>query len=112
MAKESKVFGITMTGATVDFPAVMARKTTVVKQLVGGLGGILKSHGMKIIKGTGEIIDAKTVKVKETGETIKATRSSSQPAQFPARYPSPALTFPALSIPTAPCPLTSFRRAS
>ena len=31
----------------------MARKNTVVKQLVGGLGGILKSHGMTIIKGTG-----------------------------------------------------------
>jgi len=40
MAKESKIFGINMTGATVDFPAVMARKATVVKQLVGGLGGI------------------------------------------------------------------------
>ena len=31
----------------------MARKNTVVKQLVGGLGGILKSHGMTIVKGTG-----------------------------------------------------------
>jgi dihydrolipoamide dehydrogenase len=94
MAKESKVFGITMTGASVDFPAVMARKNTVVKQLVGGLGGILKSHGMTIVKGTGEIIDAKTVKVKETGETIKADKIIIATGSVPSKVPIPGIDLP------------------
>ena len=74
LAKESKTFGINIGDVKLDFPAVMARKNTVVKQLVGGLGGILKSHGMTIIKGTGQIVDATTVKVNETGEEIKADK--------------------------------------
>ena len=94
LAKESKVFGINISGSSVDFPAVMARKNTVVKQLVGGLGGILKSHGMTIIKGTGEIVDAKTVKVKETGETIKADKIIIATGSVPSRVPIPGIDLP------------------
>ena len=94
LAKESKVFGINISGASVDFPAVMARKNTVVKQLVGGLGGILKSHGMTIIKGTGEIVDAKTVKVKETGETIKADKIIIATGSVPSKVPIPGIDLP------------------
>ncbi|MCX5905099.1 MAG: dihydrolipoyl dehydrogenase [Proteobacteria bacterium] len=94
LAKESKVFGINISGSSVDFPAVMARKNTVVKQLVGGLGGILKSHGMTIIKGTAEIVDAKTVKVKETGETIKADKIIIATGSVPSRVPIPGIDLP------------------
>jgi len=38
-AKEAATFGVNIGDIKVDFPAVMARKNTVVKQLVGGLGG-------------------------------------------------------------------------
>ena len=94
LAKESKVFGINMSGASVDFPAVMARKNTVVKQLVGGLGGILKSHGMTIVKGTAEIVDATTVKVKETGETIKADKIIIATGSVPSKVPIPGIDLP------------------
>jgi len=93
-AKESKIFGITTSGVSVDFPSVMARKNTVVKQLVGGLGGILKSHGMKIIKGTGEIVDPKTVRVKETGETIQADKIIIATGSVPSRVPIPGVDLP------------------
>ncbi len=94
LAKEAKVFGINTAGASVDFPAVMARKNTVVKQLVGGLGGILKSHGMTIIKGTGEIVDAKTVTVKESGETIKADKIIIATGSVPSNVPIPGIDLP------------------
>ncbi|MEI6126700.1 MAG: FAD-dependent oxidoreductase, partial [Pseudomonadota bacterium] len=90
-AKEAKIFGVNTTGVTVDFPAVMARKNTVVKQLVSGLGGILKSHGMKIVKGSAEIIDARTVKVKETGETIKADKIIIATGSVPSKVPIPGV---------------------
>ena len=94
LTKESKVFGINTSGASVDFPAVMARKNTVVKQLVGGLGGILKSHGMTIVKGTAEIVDAKTVKVKESGETIKADKIIIASGSVPSKVPIPGIDLP------------------
>ncbi len=86
-ARESDVFGIKTSGVKIDFPAVMARKNKVVKQLVGGLGGILKSHGMKIVKGTGQIIDANTVKVVESGEEIKCDRIIIATGSVPSRVP-------------------------
>jgi len=86
-AKEAKIFGINIGDVTIDFPAVMARKNTVVKQLVGGLGGILKSHGMTIIKGTGQIIDANTVKVNESGDEIKCDKIIIATGSVPSRVP-------------------------
>jgi len=86
-AKEAKTFGINIGDVKIDFPAVMARKNTVVKQLVGGLGGILKSHGMTIIKGTGQIIDANTVKVNESGDEIKCDKIIIATGSVPSRVP-------------------------
>ena len=86
-AKEASIFGVKIGDAKVDFPAVMARKNTVVKQLVGGLGGILKSHGMKIVNGTGQIIDANTVKVAESGEEIKADKIIIATGSIPTKVP-------------------------
>ncbi len=86
-AKASETFGIKTSGIEIDFPAVMARKNTVVKQLVGGLGGILKSHGMTIVKGTGQIIDANTVKVAESGEEIKCDKIIIATGSVPSKVP-------------------------
>ncbi len=86
-AKNSEVFGVKTSGVSIDFPAVMSRKNTVVKQLVGGLGGILKSHGMKIVNGTGTLVDATTVKVIETGEEIKADKIIIATGSIPSRVP-------------------------
>jgi dihydrolipoamide dehydrogenase len=54
---------------------------------VGGLGGILKSHGMKIVNGTGQIIDANTVKVAESGEEIKADKIIIATGSVPTKVP-------------------------
>ena len=86
-AKNAEVFGVKASGVVLDFPAVMKRKNTVVKQLVGGLGGILKSHGMKIVNGTGTLLDATTVKVVETGEEIKADKIIIATGSVPSRVP-------------------------
>jgi len=86
-AKDASIFGINIGDAKIDFPAVMKRKNTVVKQLVGGLGGILKSHGMKIVNGTGQIIDANTVKIAESGEEIKADKIIIATGSVPTKVP-------------------------
>jgi len=86
-AKGAELYGVKTSGVTLDFPAVMKRKETVVKQLVGGLGGILKSHGMKIVNGTAQIIDPQTVKVQESGEEIKADKIIIATGSVPSRVP-------------------------
>ncbi len=86
-AKGAEMFGVKAGDVKLDFPAVMKRKNTVVKQLVGGLGGILKSHGMKIINGTGQIVSPNTVKVMESGEEIKADKIIIATGSVPSRVP-------------------------
>ena len=90
-AKGAEVFGVKASGVSFDFSKIMARKNTVVKQLVGGLGGILKSHGMKIVNGTGTIVNSTTVKVVETGEEIQADKIIIATGSVPSRVPIPGL---------------------
>jgi len=86
-AKEAKNFGINCQGVTLDFPKVMERKDKVVKQLVGGLSGIIKSHAIKVVKGTGSLTGAKAVKVLETGEEIKGDKFIIATGSVPAKVP-------------------------
>jgi len=61
---DSKLFKATksspvLTGAdslAVDPLKMVTRKRAVVKQLVGGLGAILSSHGIKVVSGTGQLL--------------------------------------------------------
>lgn len=85
--KEAKNFGINCQGVTLEFAKVMERKDKVVKQLVGGLGGIMKSHAIKVVKGTGSMTGPKTVKVLETGEEIKGDKVIIATGSVPMRIP-------------------------
>lgn len=70
--KEAKHHGIVTGEASVDFAAVMARKTSVVDGLVRGVHGLMAKNRITVIKGTGIILDSRKVVVKETGKEITA----------------------------------------
>jgi dihydrolipoamide dehydrogenase len=53
-AKTSSVLKGTET-LTLDAGKMVARKRRVVKNLVGGLGAIMRSHGIDVVQGTGEL---------------------------------------------------------
>jgi dihydrolipoamide dehydrogenase len=40
---------------SMDIAKMAARKRGVVKTMVGGLGSIMKSHGIEVVRGTGEL---------------------------------------------------------
>jgi dihydrolipoamide dehydrogenase len=64
-AKSSPV----LTGAdslAVDPLQMVARKRSVVKQLVGGLSGILSSHGIEVVSGSGQLIGSGKLRVQTT----------------------------------------------
>jgi dihydrolipoamide dehydrogenase len=48
---------------TLDWTALMNRKQSVVRRLVGGVGGLLKANGVIVHKGTGELVGTGSVRV-------------------------------------------------
>lgn len=60
----AKEFGVIPGGeVTIDWSATMARKQTIVDQLVGGLGGLLKSRKVTVYNGVGTLGADKIVTV-------------------------------------------------
>ncbi|MBQ7702999.1 MAG: FAD-dependent oxidoreductase, partial [Firmicutes bacterium] len=49
---DAKKNGIIVEGVSIDFPAMQAKKAKVVKQLVNGVGGLMKANGVTVMKGT------------------------------------------------------------
>ena len=61
--REAGDFGITVGEPTVDFAAVAARRSKVVKTLTGGVAGLMKRNAIDVIEGHGVVTDEGNVKV-------------------------------------------------
>ena len=64
--------GLKGESVTIDWPALMNRKQSVVRRLVGGVGGLLKANGVTVHKGTGELAGPGSVKVHGAAEEVLA----------------------------------------
>ena len=81
----AQMFGIHVTGATVDYPAMIGHKNKVVSQLRGGIGALLTGNGVQTATGTAAFVDRNTIEVTNTtgstrltaGKIIIATGSTS-----------------------------------
>ncbi len=70
-------FGINVGTPEIDFPAMKKRKDEVVDTLKGGIGSLLKAHGVSVFEGEGSFRDANTVAVKSSdGSTQEITGKS------------------------------------
>lgn len=78
IAKHSADFGVNVAGGvTLDYGKVRDRRDKVVKQLVGGVGFLMKKHNVRVINGTAKLVSANTVEVTLTdGKTEKVTARS------------------------------------
>ena len=54
-------FGIKVNQPEIDYTAMKNRKDQVVETLKGGIGSLLKAHGITVYEGTGGFKDANTV---------------------------------------------------
>jgi dihydrolipoamide dehydrogenase len=73
-----------------DVAKMVARKRGVVKTLVGGLGGIMKSNGIEVVQGLGELMGPGRLKVSRAGgkvEEIQAKNIILATGSRPARLP-------------------------
>lgn len=64
------VEGVDVSKAELNLEKVQARKKTIIDQLVGGVGGLLKSNGAVLKNGEGVLVDKNTIEV--NGEKITA----------------------------------------
>ena len=60
---ELSVHGITTSNVELNVPAMIARKSQIVKNLTGGIAGLFKSNGVTSIFGTGKLLAGRKVEV-------------------------------------------------
>ncbi|CAE6921080.1 MULTISPECIES: dihydrolipoyl dehydrogenase [Pseudomonas] len=84
------VHGITAKGVSMDVPAMVGRKNTIVKNLTGGVATLFKANGVTLLEGHGKLLAGKQVEVTaqdgttqivEAGNVIIA--SGSKPIDIP-----------------------------
>ncbi|KIC17414.1 MULTISPECIES: dihydrolipoyl dehydrogenase [unclassified Leisingera] len=82
--------GISAGTPEIDLSRTMAWKDGIVKRLTGGVSGLMRKAGVRLVEGRARFIDGKTVAVKRGEETtqIRAERiviaSGSAPVELPA----------------------------
>lgn len=82
--------GIKVGELTVDLAALMEFKNKTVRTLTGGVGSLLKKHGIQHVKGQAQVASAGTVLVASGGQTTTLTASriliatGSEPMSLPS----------------------------
>ena len=61
--KHAEVMGITASGVDLDVAKLVEWKTGIVGKLTGGVHGLLKNYGAKVVMGAAKIVDKNTVQV-------------------------------------------------
>lgn len=61
--KHAQVMGITAQGVDLDVNKLVEWKTGIVGKLTGGVHGLLKNYGAKVVMGAAKIVDKNTVQV-------------------------------------------------
>lgn len=57
------IHGINHAGVTMDVPAMIGRKSNIVKNLTGGVSSLFKSNGVTVLQGHGKLLAGKRVEV-------------------------------------------------
>ncbi len=88
--KHSADFGILAENISVDFSKVIERREKVVKQLVGGIGSLMKSYNVNVVRGNGQLLGGGKVKVSGSSEDIiNAKNVIIATGSVPAKLPVP-----------------------
>ena len=87
--KHAQVMGITTQGVDLDVEKLVEWKTGIVGKLTGGVHGLLKNYGSKVVMGAAKIVDKNTVQVTggDGDQTIKCDdiviATGSEPINIP-----------------------------
>ncbi len=70
---QAATLGITVGPATIDLPALLARKDQIVQDLREGMGALLPTFGIEVRQGRARLLDARTVEV--DGTRLQASKA-------------------------------------
>jgi dihydrolipoamide dehydrogenase len=93
-AKRGKEFGVNTTGCTLDYSKVVSRRQGIVKQLVSGIGYLMKKNNVKVFMGTGKVKSASSVEVTYSDgktEVISGKNIIIATGSEPVKVPIPGL---------------------
>ncbi len=96
-ARRAHEFGVAISTAAPDLPALMRYKQGTVDALVGGVEHLLRRAGVTLLRGTGHLSAPTTLEVRlESGDAISvsASRVVLAPGSMTARPPIPGLDLP------------------
>lgn len=93
--RHANQFGIHVDNFSIDYPAMVQRKDSVVRSIRDGLNGLIRSNKITVFSGRGSLISSTEVKVLgETSSVIKARAiilaTGSEPRAFPGIPFSPS----------------------
>lgn len=70
-ATHGDYMGISVSGVQLDLAKTLSWKNGIVGKLTGGVGALLKKHGVKVVHGWAQLIDGKTVEVAQPDGPLK-----------------------------------------
>ena len=84
------VHGITIKGASMDVPAMLKRKESIVNQLTSGITGLFKHNGVTSVQGTGKVLAGGKVEVTDKDgkvSTLEAANTIIAAGSVPVTIP-------------------------
>ena len=97
LAREGARIGLKAENVSVDWKALMDRKSQVIRTLVGGVGTLLRSNGVKVAEGEGTFVSPREVAVTRkdgTREVLSADAVIVATGSEPAVPPIPGFDLP------------------
>lgn len=88
-ALDSAAMGVKAAGVEYDLAAAMAWKGQTVTRLVQGIEFTMKKAGVEVVKGTGSLASARSIRIEETGAVIESANVVVAAGSEPARPPIP-----------------------
>lgn len=96
ITKEAAKNGIIVENAEIDFAKVQERKAAVVKQLVSGVGALMKAYGITVVQGAARFKDAGTLVAQTVDGEVEVPfdRAIIATGSVPSRVPIPGAELP------------------
>ncbi len=95
--RQAETFGLCLEGnVTPDWPAIQARKETIVQQLVHGVEVLLHKAGVQVLRGRGRFAAPRTLEVTTTDgvQRVEAKHVVIATGSRPVRLPLPGMDLP------------------
>jgi dihydrolipoamide dehydrogenase len=68
---DGSALGISVPSSSIDLAQTTRWKDGIVSRMTGGVAGLLKKHGVHVVKGKANIVDGKTVEIVREGEAAQ-----------------------------------------